>query len=105
MNDYLKRACAALDEDPAAVLSYRVYAERIALVVDHGIRGCPKFSVPLSALPAPDPQPDVPDPVPDATDAARDLAAVRGLDLRTLKGTGAGGRILKADVEAVLEEG
>lgn len=40
----------------------------------------------------------------DATDAAAELAAEHGVDLATVAGSGAGGRILVSDVEAVLVE-
>lgn len=39
---------------------------------------------------------------PDATDAARELAAEHDIDLAAITGTGADGRILKSDVEALL---
>lgn len=43
----------------------------------------------------------------DATDEARALAEAHGIDLSTVQGTGANGRILKKDVEAAIpsEEG
>jgi pyruvate/2-oxoglutarate dehydrogenase complex dihydrolipoamide acyltransferase (E2) component len=43
-------------------------------------------------------------PVADATEAALELATAHGIDLSTVKGTGAGGRIIKSDVEALLED-
>ena len=46
----------------------------------------------------------VEEPVADATEAAAELAAARGIDLATVRGTGAGGRIIKSDVEALLED-
>jgi len=98
--DYLQRACRLLGENAADVMSYRVYADRIALVVDRGIKGGPKFTVLLTDLPEPLPEPDVPQP--NATDAARALAADRGLDLRSIAGTGAGERVLVRDVRAVM---
>lgn len=39
-----------------------------------------------------------------ATDGARELAAERGIPLADMTGTGKDGRIIKADVEAVLHE-
>jgi len=39
----------------------------------------------------------------DATDSARKLAAARGIDLASITGSGAGGRITKGDVEAQLD--
>lgn len=40
----------------------------------------------------------------DATDAARELAETEGLELRYIVGTGAGGRIIKDDVQRALDE-
>lgn len=61
---------------------------------------------------SPEPEPDVevpdthaePQRRVDATDAARELADEKGVDLTTIVGTGAGGRIIKSDVEAVTSE-
>lgn len=41
----------------------------------------------------------------DATDAASELAQEHGIDLADVEGTGADGRILKSDIEALVEEG
>ncbi|MFW6116449.1 MAG: dihydrolipoamide acetyltransferase family protein [bacterium] len=41
----------------------------------------------------------------EATPVARRLAEIRDVDLTAIKGTGPGGRITRADVEAVLDEG
>lgn len=40
----------------------------------------------------------------DATDAAQELADAEGVDLSRVKGSGADGRITKADVEAAVEK-
>lgn len=40
----------------------------------------------------------------DATDTAVELAEEHGVDLTKVEGTGADGRILKSDVEAVIQE-
>lgn len=40
----------------------------------------------------------------DATSSAFELATASGIDLAAVKGTGSYGRILKSDVEAVIEE-
>lgn len=40
----------------------------------------------------------------DATDSARELAETYELDLVEIEGTGESGRVLKGDVEAVLED-
>lgn len=55
--DYLALACAYLKVDPARVLSHRVYPDLIVLVVDNGIAGAPKYTVPLSTLAQPKPEP------------------------------------------------
>jgi pyruvate/2-oxoglutarate dehydrogenase complex dihydrolipoamide acyltransferase (E2) component len=48
---------------------------------------------------------DQPSDVVDATNAARDLAAEHDIDLAAVDGSGEEGRVLKADVQAVIEEG
>jgi pyruvate/2-oxoglutarate dehydrogenase complex dihydrolipoamide acyltransferase (E2) component len=40
----------------------------------------------------------------DATDAAAELAVEEGVDLTEIYGTGSGGRVLKSDVEKVIDE-
>ena len=39
----------------------------------------------------------------EATDAAAKLAKENGIDLATVTGTGAGGKVIKSDVEALIE--
>ncbi len=51
------------------------------------------------AAPAPEAAPAV-----SVTDVARKLAEEHGLDLGAIEGTGAGGRILKGDVERAIRE-
>lgn len=41
---------------------------------------------------------------PEATEAAQELAAEKGIDLSTIKGTGQDGRITKTDVEKAVGE-
>lgn len=50
------------------------------------------------------PEPEEAEELIDATDGALALADEYGVDLATITGTGANGRITKADVEAVLKE-
>lgn len=42
---------------------------------------------------------------PDATDTAKELAEEHGIDLSTVTGTGADGKITKADVEKAVNKG
>jgi hypothetical protein len=53
----LAAACKAVDAKVEQVMSYRVYEDHIALVVDRGGDGCPKYTVPLSELAEPEPAP------------------------------------------------
>lgn len=52
MADYLKAACAYVGTTPDKVLVHRVdEAEQVfVLVVDNGIAGCPKYTIPLAEL-------------------------------------------------------
>lgn len=102
--NYLHLACAYLHEDPADVVSHRVYEDRIVLVVDRGIAGYRKLEVPLETFPvAPEPEPEsVAEPEPEATEAARALAEEHGIALASIAGTGAHGRIIVADVKAAI---
>lgn len=53
---YLLAVCNYLKVDPDRVLVYRVEGDQAVLIVDNGIKGCPKYQVPLSRL-----QPDLAD--------------------------------------------
>lgn len=55
------------------------------------------------AAPSAAAEPAAPASAPDATEAAAELAAAHGIDLATVRGTGAGGKIIKSDVEALLD--
>ena len=110
MDDVVSLACAALGLDAGRVVSSRVYPDRVGLVVDNGIAGCPKYSVPLSDLVQPEPEPEQAPkpkpwtpgrfaPQPNATAAAIREAGERGLDLFGIKGTGTDGRITLGDVK------
>jgi hypothetical protein len=46
----LAAACAKVNADPGQVMSYHIYEDHIALVVDRGGAGCPKYIIPLSEL-------------------------------------------------------
>ncbi len=47
--------------------------------------------------------PELENTEPEATDAAVKLAEEHGIDLSKVKGTGTGGRVIKSDVEGLLE--
>jgi 2-oxoglutarate dehydrogenase E2 component (dihydrolipoamide succinyltransferase) len=57
---------------------------------------------PAAAAPTPEPEPEAEDVAGPVSPLVRRMARDNGIDLRLLKGTGAGGRITKADVEAYL---
>lgn len=101
-------ACAHVDCTPDRVLAHHIYDDYITLVVDRGIEGGPKYTVPLADLMtkqeplAIEIKTVVGDMLVDSTLAALRLAEKHGVDLRTVTGSGTNGRILKKDVEAML---
>ena len=118
--DVLQAACAHLGITVDQVLSHRVYPDRIALVVDRGIKGCPKYVVGLAELESEE-ETSYPHatagqvlpldnttaaPVvitdPPATEMARKMAKQSRVELVMVEGTGAGGRITKRDVERAI---
>ena len=66
-----------------------------------------KAPVPTAAPPTPAPEPAATAPAPRvfASPLARRMAALEGLDLAQIPGTGPHGRIVKADIEAALAAG
>lgn len=62
--DYLKLACDRLGIEPGKALAHKVYDDHIAIVVDNGIKGCPKHILPLSSL-----QPTKPATLPEPVEA------------------------------------
>lgn len=106
------------------VMKHRILDDHVVLVVNRGIAGCPKYTVSLAGLeemvaiatrlgdamgkgvftPVPADQLEPPEAEADvaATPSARRLAQERGVELASVAGSGAGGRILKRDVEATL---
>ncbi len=95
---YLKRVCDLLGENIDDVVNYRVEGDEVVLVVCHGIRGNPKYRIPLSDLPELEPE----GPEPEVTDSARELADEYGLDLLEITGTGHDGRVLVRDVRNAM---
>ncbi len=101
MDDLISYVCLQLNITAAQIAAYRVYADSVAVVVDYGINGSKKYTLPLpvdDVAPAPEEQ-GVADY--DATDAARQYAASHNIDLGAITGTGARGRITLADVKGV----
>ena len=118
--EILQAACAHLGITVEQVLSHRVYEDGIALVVDRGIKGCPKYMVAMASLES-DKETSYPHatagqvlpldnttaaPVvitdPPATEMARTMARQSRIELVMVEGTGAGGRITKRDVERAI---
>lgn len=50
MSDYLILAAEYLGVEVDSIIDGNVYDDHIAVVVDKGIAGCPKYLIPLSAL-------------------------------------------------------
>lgn len=48
--DWLDLACKRLQVSPSKILSHKIYDEHIAVVVDNGIAGAPKFSLSFAEL-------------------------------------------------------
>lgn len=105
---YLKAACLHIEAELDRVIDYTVYEDRVAMVVNNGIKGCPKYTVPLVELDlavgleelVKEPMVKA-EPVVSATHAARILAKKHGIDLATVMGTGRGGKVSIADVRQV----
>ena len=96
-NKLLKAACLHVGAKPDRVMTYAIYEDRIAIVVNNGVKGCPKYVVPLVEL--------VPLAlVVDATKAAWALADEKGIDLAYVVGTGKDGRVSVGDVRQAAEE-
>ena len=81
MTNYLDRACEHLGVDRGSVIKHRVQGDDYIVIVDNGIKGCPKYYVPLSQLQEPEaPIPIVIHntlPVPAAVDLSyRDLQEI-----------------------------
>jgi len=57
MIDLIERACALLDIDPVQVMAYHIDndAAQVVMVVNKGVAGCPKLTIPLADLSAEEP--------------------------------------------------
>jgi len=108
----LAAACRHLDVDVNDVLSWRVYDDRVVMIVNRGIAGCPKYEVPLAQIETPTRGKVSHEgikvlletgrlPV-DATSSARRLAEEKGIDLTGIEGSGKDGRITIGDVRSAL---
>lgn len=92
------------------ILGYRLATD--AEIEQYTERKMQRFDQPIAEPWSPDPivEPWTPDAEisedgPLATEAAQILAKDNGVDLETVKPTGANGQILKADVQAVIDTG
>ena len=95
----LAAACARVNCTLGQVLAYHIYEDRITLVVDRGIAGGPKYTVPLAELEERQSKPPEVEVEVDATPSARRLAEELDVELAMVTGSGGRGRILKRDVE------
>jgi hypothetical protein len=50
MTNYLDRACEQLGVDKGSVIKHRVQGDEYVVIADKGIKGCPKYVIPLSQL-------------------------------------------------------
>lgn len=91
---YLSLACEHLGIGESSVLSHRVYQDRVVLVVNKGILGCPKFSIPLSVLNAGEVQ---------ATSGALRLAKREGVDIKDVAFSVNYGRVTVYDVRNFIK--
>jgi pyruvate/2-oxoglutarate dehydrogenase complex dihydrolipoamide acyltransferase (E2) component len=110
--------CNYLGIEPAQLPVCREEGDDVVAVVDRGIKGCPKYRIPMNKLlavadepvdelsdelaekPADEP---VDEPL-NATDAAIKLAAESGVDLVACTGTGKGGTITVGDVRRAIDD-
>lgn len=100
MDELVKRACQIVGADPKRVIKSRQTGEAVIVIVDNGIKGCPKYIVPLSDLEVLEPESKIEI---IATAGAIAYAKTHGVDLTTVKGTGRGGRILMRDVRGAAD--
>lgn len=98
MDQLVRIACDMVGTDPARVVKSRVTDAAVILIVDNGIKGCPKYTVPRPlAVARPAPVEVL------ATTEALAYAKMHGVDMTTLQGTGRGRRILVRDVRKAIE--
>jgi len=102
----LAAACLHVGAELDRVIDYAVYDDRIAMVVNNGVKGCPKYVVPLVELELAVGQKElVEEPVASATYAARVFAKQHGIDLAAVTGTGRGEKVSIADVRQAQAAG
>lgn len=87
-----------LDPDRAKILIDAGYAEPIGPQRRQAPETATAEPPEAAVMPAPERQQV------SATSAAEELAEEHGIDLTTVQGTGAGGNVLKSDVERVIAE-
>lgn len=61
MTDYLLRALKQLGASEGEVLAHSLTDTEIVIVLDKGIKGCPKYRIPLNTLQGPEVEPPVED--------------------------------------------
>lgn len=103
--DYLKIACERLGIDASQVIKHRIEDDELVVIANLGIRGTPKYVLPLADLEIEEEPVEAPEPELieiNATPEALTMAEIYGIDLASIQGSGPGGRIYKRDVEAAL---
>ncbi len=65
-DEYLENACEYLGIDKGDVIKHRVQGDEYIVIVDKGIKGCPKYHIPLSQLEKPEPVLEEPEPDPES---------------------------------------
>ena len=103
--DYLKAACKYLGIEAAQVRKHRIEGDSLVLVVDMGIKGCPKYAIPLSDL-TPEETEILVDAVyeVDATAGAKRQARMSNIDLTEVAQWAKGKRITVNTVREFVKE-
>ncbi len=105
MDERINGAARHVGAQPGQVMSGRVYADHVAIVIDWGIKGGKKYLVPLVDLCPPEPTTKREPLNRDAlacTAAAARLAQQHNINISTITGTGKGGRITVSDVRETI---
>lgn len=108
MDDYKQAAAKHFNVKPEQLLVCRVANNNLVVVIDNGIKGCPKYIVPLIdlvVLPGLEIESSIlsGDDAINATTSAIRLAKESGIDILAIIGTGKDGKITRDDVRAAIK--